>query len=413
MTIRQAYDRCAWALLLLGLSAAAARAQSPLTLDAARQRVRAVSPTVAAARAALDAAVGQERQAGAFTNPYLSYTREQVNGDASASQDIAALEQPIEIAGQRSARAEAARLRRQAADARLRAVTLDAELDVARAFVALWATDRRTTFAQQGAQQFARATAVMNRRLAEGDVSGYAARRVRLEAARYGALALAAELERQTARLRLGELLQISPDSLGTPQMPTPRVALTDSLLAAAVLLNPDVRAAELEAHAAASDARVVRRDRIPTPTFTAGYKRETTLDDVGLSGFVAGIGLTLPLWDRRAGAVAAATAEARRLAAEREVVHRRVALQLRSARAAVERLESQLNALQAQLGAEASAALRAAEAAYAEGEITLAEWLDAVRAYQEAESSFTFVSAETLMQHAQLERLLGTTILR
>ena len=412
MTISQMYQGCAWALLLLAFNADA-RAQAPLTLEAARQRARAVSPTLMAARAAAEAATGRERQAGALTNPYFSYSREQVGGDASASQDIAALEQPIEIGGQRSARVGAARLRRESAEARLQAAAVDVDLDVARAFVALWAADRRTALLQQAAQQFATATNVMNRRLAEGDVSGYAARRVRLEAARYAALAAAADLERQSARLRLAQLLQMPPDSIATPQIPTARTAQADSLLANAGLLNAEVRAADLEARAAVLDARLSRRERIPTPTLSAGYKRETTTADATLNGFVAGIGLTIPLWDNRVGAVQAADAEARRLAAERDVVQQRITLQVHTAREAIRRLETQLATLRAQLGAEAVAALRAAETAYAEGEITLAEWLDAVRAYQEAESSFTLVTAETLLQHAQLERLVGTQILR
>jgi len=75
------------------------------------------------------------------------------------------------------------------------------------------------------------------------------------------------------------------------------------------------------------------------------------------------------------------------------------------SARAA----ELQLITLRPQLGAEAAAALRAAETAYGEGEITLVEWLDAVRAYQEAEASFAALQAEYIIQRAALERAVGT----
>jgi len=72
---------------------------------------------------------------------------------------------------------------------------------------------------------------------------------------------------------------------------------------------------------------------------------------------------------------------------------------------------ETQLEALRPQLGSEASAALAAAEAAYAEGEITLVEWLDAVRAYQEAEASYASLRAETVIQRAALERAVGTRL--
>jgi len=62
---------------------------------------------------------------------------------------------------------------------------------------------------------------------------------------------------------------------------------------------------------------------------------------------------------------------------------------------------------------AESAAALRAAQVAYDEGEISLAEWLDAVRAYQEAEVSYATLRAESLIRRAALERAIGAPLSR
>lgn len=385
-----------------------------LGLQTARERARAASPALLVAQHAVAVARGHERQSGAIANPAFSYNREQArSGGQIALQDIAVMEQLIEIGGQRSARRAAARSRRQAAEQRARAVALDVDLEAARAFVAAWGADRRSTIAFQTAQHFARATKAMNQRLAEGDISGYAARRVRLENARYAALAAATELERESARFRLSELLRMPADSIAELEMPQVGTLSLDSLSASAAARSAELQAYDLEARAAAADAAATRRARMPAPALSAGYKRESTTDDVRLNGFVAGIGFSLPLWDRRAGAIEAASAEVRRLAAERFGAERRFALQLQTTRRAVQRLDLQIDLLRGQLGEEAAAAVRAAEAAYAEGEISLAEWLDAVRAYQEAEMNYTSVLTESLLQRAQLERLLGTTILR
>ena len=162
-----------------------------LTLQAAVQRARASSPAITAARAAIDAAAARELQARAWTNPNLSYGREQTAHDELRnSQDIVSIDQRFEIGGQRSARGEAARLRRLAAEARLAAVQSAVDLEVARAYANALASDRRAELAAQAGDAFAAARRNSDQRLAAGDISGYAARRLKLEAARYTALSL-------------------------------------------------------------------------------------------------------------------------------------------------------------------------------------------------------------------------------
>jgi CheY-like chemotaxis protein len=70
-----------------------------------------VSPEIAAARAAVGAAEGRRRQAEAFPNPVASYSREQTSDKgAKNAQEIIAVEQQLEIGGQRRARRAAARV---------------------------------------------------------------------------------------------------------------------------------------------------------------------------------------------------------------------------------------------------------------------------------------------------------------
>jgi cobalt-zinc-cadmium efflux system outer membrane protein len=171
--------------------------------------------------------------------------------------------------------------------------------------------------------------------------------------------------------------------------------------------------AAEREAAAAAADARAAGRERIPVPVASAGWKTErVTTGGSRLDGFVAGIALPLPLWDRRGGAVSAARADARRRGAEVEMVRRRVMRETEEALAALHAAEEEVARLGPALGPEARAALNAAESAYTEGEIALVEWLDAVRAYHEAESVFVTLQAELHVRRAAFERATGGTLL-
>jgi outer membrane protein, heavy metal efflux system len=417
------------AVLLGGLPRALPAQQpgthAPLTLPAARAAARQASPDLRAAREAVAAAAARERQAAALPNPTLAYGREQTSrGGQRNAQDVAQLEQPLEIGGQRGVRREAARLRGAAAAARLAVAEAQLDFDVARAYATAVAAERRATLAEQAAGAFTDAERVSDRRLAAGDVSGYAARRLRLEAARYASLRAEAALARRTARIALASLIGARADTLALPLTlgdSAVRAASSlpdaDSLRAVAVRSRAELRAAVLEADAAAAEARLAARERIPSPTLAAGYKHERVEDGVtgssgaSLSGFVAGISLPLPLFDRRQGAVEAATAETRRRQAETDALRVRVAREVDEAAESLRAVEAQVAALAPELGEGSRSAMRAVQAAYAEGEITLVEWLDAVRAYQEAESSYATLQAEAAVRRAALERAVGTPL--
>jgi cobalt-zinc-cadmium efflux system outer membrane protein len=367
-------------------------------------------------RHAVAAAAGREDQAGAWANPTLSYGREQTSLDGeSVTQDILSLEQPLELSGQRGARREAARSGRATAEARLAATAARLDYEVVRSYAAAVAGRRRADLAATAAAAFDRAAGVSRARLAGGDVSGYQHRRLALEAARYAALGVEAAMARDSAVRTLASLIGVpgDPGSLAlTDTLPPDPLALpADSLVAVAVSARPEVRAAAMDAEAGEAEARLARAERIPTPVLTGGYKHERLAGGTSLSGFVAGVSLPLPLWDRRSGAVEAARAEAARRDAEVEVLRRQTAREVRSAFEAHQALAEQLRLVHGQLGDDAAKARRAAETAYAEGEIGLLEWLDSVRAYQEAETTYVTLWAEYIARRAALERATGATL--
>lgn len=418
----------AWCLLLASTigSAAAGRSSDtvddasgpqPLTLSEARTRTREASPELSAAREAVARARGDERQAGAFRNPSAVYTHEQTSQSGQTNrQHIVLLQQPLEIAGQRGLRRKAASLRREAAEARLAVAVLDLDFEVAQAFAEALAAERKAARAREVADAFARAKRIGMERLERGDVSGYEARRTALEAARYAALEAEAAREVRTARARLRSLIVGSLDS----SAPLPPLAEQSASLAApledldalrtrALARHPAIRSAELARQAEEMRARLERREIVPDPTIGVGYKRE---EMAGLSGewdgFAAQVTLPLPLWDRRSGAVDATEAGARVAAAELRRIRRRIALGVERAWYDLRAASEQLEAIRPQLGPEARAALEAARTAYEEGEIALVEWLDAVRAYYEAETSYAGLVADHLIRRAALDRAVG-----
>lgn len=390
-----------------------------LTLDEARARALQTSPDLLAARAAVDAATARARQAGAFPNPMVTYAREQTSGNGLTNwQNIALFEQRLDFGGQRGARREAAVLRRDAAVARLAGRETDLMYEVTRAYATAAAADQRAGGARETADAFTRAQRVTAGRLASGDVSGYASRRIGLEAARYTTLSAEAELTRRDARLALAALLGIGADSVMTLDLrldPPSAGASTpplDSLRAMALRSHPEIRALLDESGANLAEARAARREAFPGPLAGLGFKNEQAAGSSRATrGFVLQLSLPLPLWDGRRAASAAYQAEAGERTASADRVRRELTRQVESAWAAMRAVQVQIEAIRPHLGAASRAALRAAEAAYAEGEISLVEWLDAVRAYQEAESGFATLQADFLIQRAALERAVGARL--
>lgn len=391
----------------------------PLTLAEARARARQINPEIVAAQQAVAAAAGRERQAGAWANPTLAYGREQTSqAGETSSQDIVSLEQRFEVGGQRGARRRVAGLQREAAEARLAATVAGVDYQVARAYAAAVAAQRRAGLADEAARAFGSARRVSQERLAGGDVSGYQHRRLLLEAARYGTLRSEAVVARDSALRTLALLIGVSGrlDSIGQIALvdtltPAALSIPADSLVGLALRTRPDLRAAQLEADAAEAHVRVAGAERIPSPLLSGGFKGERLATGERLNGFVAGVSLPLPLWDRRGGAVAAARGEAGRQDAEVELARRQSVREVEDAYATHQALAGQLAELQGQLGDEAQKAQRASQAAYAEGEISLLEWLDSVRAYQETEATYVTLWAEYIARRAALERATGATL--
>jgi outer membrane protein, heavy metal efflux system len=408
----------AW-LLAVPMAAQSAPLPHTLTLAEARAEARRTSPELAAAREAVGAATGRERQVGAWSNPTLSYGREQTSrAGETNSQNILTLEQPLELWGPRGARRRVAGLQRAAAEARLVGATVRVDYEVVRVYATAVAAQRRAALADEAAQAFASATRVSQARLAGGDVSGYQHRRLLLEAARYSTLRSEAVVARDSAlrglALLTGLLVQGNArDPLRLTDTITPRpVSLSpDSLLALALRTRPDLLAAQLEADAAAAGVDVATAERVPVPVLSGGYKGERQATGESLNGFVAGVSVPLPLWDRRGGAVVAAKGEARQRGAEAAAARLQTEREVMDAFAAHEALAAQLVGLDRQLGDEAGKARRAAQAAYAEGEISLVEWLDAARAYQEAQTTYVSLWSEYVTRRAALERLTGLTL--
>ncbi len=396
------------------------------TLADVLERARRSNPSIRRAAAAVDAAVALERQVSRFENPVLSYAREQTSRGAQRNaQDIVQVAGGVDVGGIRRARAAAAAAHTRVARFERERTEHLVLGHAVRAFGAAAFAARRVALADSAAAALTEAVRIATVRLDAGDASPYEVHRLRLELARAVATQIEARAQRDSASAALRSIQALGPsgsvildDSLGVTAIlvAARQRATRDSttaLVERSVTQRPDLRAAAAALERATASERVDAREGFPVPQLSVGVKREQVADPLqgsigGFRGVVAGVALPLPIFDRRRDAVVAARAEVERADLARAAIERDVSNEVTLARAAWRAVDDQRAALAPLVGLSAEQARRAITVAFAEGESSVVEWLDGLRAYLDAEHTYAKLAAELLARSADLLIALG-----
>jgi outer membrane protein, heavy metal efflux system len=326
--------------MFAGGSAPPAPGLTPLSLEEALRLGDLHSPLVRRARA--ESSVVAARDVGASlifpSNPgaalIVGPRREPLapSGTQRSLQFIAHLEQTIEVAGQRGARRAVVRR----------------SLDVAAARQALALSETRArirTAYMQGLITAAQARAARGRetivnqvyeavkvKVDKGAASQIDLKLAEIETGRLSRQRLAADLAARESIATLAALIGLAPRTeleLTTPLSgPSVRLPPLSELLAAAEAHRAELR--ELAASGTELDAELIllRREVIPNPTLILELER-----DLPGQVFVgAGVAFPLPAWRRNQGERALVAAAKERVANERVLVEREIALQVEHA---------------------------------------------------------------------------------
>lgn len=269
------------------------------------------------------AARGDARQARAWPNPSAGVEVENLgarrtDGDASLRQTTFTLTQPFEIGGKRSARIAAGEAGVAAAAAQGLQSRIDYAAALAIAYASAEAAQQRLTLADE---DVGRATA--DRRAADALVK--AGKEANLRLAQAQASLSASTATREGAAADLAEALASLSALAGVrqPYSAVPPALLADArpkpTIGPSIDASPAVAAAQAQRDALAAQVRVARTSAIPDIGLSGGVRRFGGVDD---TAFVVGVSASIPLFDRNAGAIAAAkerqNAAEQRLAAAR-----------------------------------------------------------------------------------------------
>jgi cobalt-zinc-cadmium efflux system outer membrane protein len=365
----------------------------PLTLEYALALAGQYELGHKAALLRAEAARARIGDANRLSNPRLIASEDNFGGSLGGRhrEGTLALGQLFELGGDRSARKLAAEAESRLALAEAGVLGREGWGRAAERFIAAWSLQARLVRLREGQRLTEQAIAAARDRFRAGASPELEVLRVQSRA-----MSEAVERQRTNSELNLARLeiaagwgaTVVTFDSLVTPEFP-----LVVGASAGDLLTHPELgRATALEA---VSGARVeaVSAARTPDLTVLAGVRR---LEEVSGTGFVVGVELPLPLWNRANGSIAAAELELSASAADRRAIEQQLQVALaaatervRVAAAALDTLRLRVHPARAELVTGMLRAYREGRASYLDLAAEQNNLLDTELALIEAQANF------------------------
>jgi len=317
------------------------------------------------------------------------------------------LQFPFDALWQRPRRVAAAQLNAQTVGERLvwDALTLVAQAKSLHSDAVI--SDQRLQLTIENADLVQRLAQISDARLRAGDISELEARAARSDAARVQVARVAAEHDRDLARLTLAALLGLDSPPDQVRVVPGPLVDASacgpeEAQLEEALASRPDLRAAEFG---------------IETAAQRASWERSRVVTLIGIldgngTGAVAnagpGVTVDVPIFFRNQGAISRADAEIEQ--ASRQYLARRtqVVADVRSALVRVRQAEQVIAAWRDEIIPSLETEQRQAESAYQAGEIPLLALLDVNRRLVDGRTRLLDAEADVRRATIALERSIG-----
>ena len=380
-----------------------------ITLDEAVQLFNQNNLELEMSRSAARQVAGAAKQTRAYPNPIASVTHESVsNQGLDFSETYYMLTQPIDWPWRYSDRRKAGSRRADAAIAELKADSAQLVFELKRAYVEAAAAEAVWELVDQVTTVFRDADQSGTARLAEGDISSFDLKRIRIERARYEQLLMEIELELARLRRELTALTVPADEGLELapvgPLAGDPPSLSVEPLLSQALTYRGEIAAATASVAAAQATISVAKWARLPDMALTGGYTRKSD----GFDGLFLGLAIPLPLWDWRGGDIAAAEAREEAAEAQEQLARIHVTNDVRNATQNYTALESRAALIGDELLSDVDDLLDVASLSYQEGELSLLEVLDAARAYSDAGVTQTQLRAAYWIAYYDLERAVG-----
>jgi outer membrane protein, heavy metal efflux system len=406
---------------------AAAQNQPPTagtTADTLVRRAFTMNHELAAARLDVTRARARLRQSTLLPNPVLEV--EQTGGALGISKGEverrAEISIPIEYGGKRGRRIDVAQAELQAAEA----VVADRErrlaADIRRLYSEAIAATRELSFTNELTQIDTEIGNVLQIRVREGDAPPLEESLLRVEIDRLRSRRAMLEGRRRAAELQLATAVGMPADE---------RIALADSYgegvvvptaedaVRLAVERRPDLRAADLNIAAAEAGLRLANAQALPEINVFGGYARgRGGFDDTPVGPLVdadqlinAGVGITLPIFNRNQGAKAEAAAAIEQAKRLRELTELQIRAEVESAVARFRAAEAAIEVFRQGVIERSAQNVRTMRAAYEAGAFTISEFLAERRRFVDAQRELTEAMTERAVALIDLQAAVAEPI--
>lgn len=371
--------------LALSLSLSSWATATEITLNAAVEKAIALGRYEELSDAARREADGRLRSARSLPNPSLFYEHESL-GDSTGDlrENTVGVATPLGFIWKRSARIDAAESRREIAEVQLEDQRRQIVREVASLFVEHAATIEEGLRHESAHDVLERARRFALAATREGDAPGSLLRRVELSIARHSFEEAEIEARLQEIQSQLAFLVGIDDVSPASGDLVLDELNFTSEVDAreAALEGRPDLKVTSMLLDWRRAELRVARNEGRPSASLQAGYKEDSS----GRDGFVVGLSVELPVFDRNEGGAEVAEADVIRAKVAHERARRIVEEEARSAYRQWKQRSEDCERLTAQEPARnAEALLRTIAAGFEAGESSLMEYLDAVETSLEA----------------------------
>ena len=393
----------------------AVRVPARLTLDEALRIAEARNPALAEAHARTAMAEAEALGAPKRPNPSLDLESrgyplfESDHPGFWNNQELTiAIDQEFEPGDRRRWRQEVARLAVQASGAERLDVLRRLRLEVQRAYAHVVLAQADGEAARATLDDVDKVLSINRARYEQGELSGVELRRLQVERHRFADDALVADRVLRDARCRLLALLNVRPldqpfeaanllPDAGAPVAVAPPAA-------AAAPPRADLQALRLEEQRVEADVNLQHALRIPPFSLGGGYQR-----DFGTNAVVVRATVPLALWNRneagRSRSAAQRTLASSRLAAASAAAE----LEVQLARNAVESSRARVAGVASEYVKNAREARDIVLAAYRAGAATLIDYLDAQRAFRDAQRAELRARFDYHVSVFELEAAVGT----
>lgn len=307
-----------------------------VTIEDAVDRAFASYPQLEASEALVEAETERTKRASNWDNPSVSFEAENIGGDGAYSGTDSAeytvsLEQPIQIGGRAEARQGLARVELSRAKLTNTLTALSLKAEVYRRFARLLYSQAVSNLAEERWASVQRTAEVVDAQQRSGSAAGLDRTRSDVSVSLATVEKERAAMNLEKSRAALASMWEESaPDfetALGSLKSLPPAVDEAD--LNQKLTASPWSQLSKLPVEARIEALRLAKASRWPEASAVLGH-RWFEADDS--DAWVAGVSVSLPVWDRPRSAIRLATAEHRQAEAEARANDRELRDKLRTA---------------------------------------------------------------------------------